>query len=307
VTKQRVLKAVLPSAAVVGLTGVAGAVVVAAHAAGADSGASTSQVGAAQAAETENYWTPERMASATPVDRPAAPLGSKSAMAVRSGLPRAKAFGGYPSVGALFFRNGRGNHYCTASAVDSSKRNLVITAAHCLWGSGGADQNIAYVPGYNAGRRPYGVWPVKQVTVMRQWKTKRDDGRDFGFAAVYDQGGRRLGDVTGYNVLTVNRGYRNWVQVVGYPQVHYVKSDHPIRCSNRTKEKMKWQVEFDCSGYYGGTSGSPFVWHASKRGTGRVIGVLGGYQEGGVVDYISYASYFDHEVWDLRAAANRSA
>lgn len=305
--KQRVLKTVLPSAVVVGLTLIAGAVVVVSGAGASDAGASTSQIGAAESAQTESYWTPERMAAATPLDG-RTPSKNMARMSTRSSLPTAHQFNGIPTVGTLFFRYGSRSHYCTASAIDSSKRNLIITAAHCIYGGGGPHTDIAYVPGYNAGSRPYGLWTVKQVTVSSGWKQRRDQDLDFGFVALNNQGGRRLADVTGNNVLSVNNGYSNHVSVAGYPMVKYARSDHPIWCNNTTHEKMRWQVEFDCAGFYGGTSGSPFLMHYSSRThSGKVTGVLGGYQQGGNVDYISYASYFDNDVWNLRAAADRSA
>lgn len=307
VNKQAMLKAVLPSAVVVGLTLAAGAVVVVTQAAASDDTASTSQMGAAEAARTQDYWTPARMAAATPVNGRTAPRVSTRA-AARSASPTARQFNGTPTVGALFFRSGSGSHFCTASAVDSGKRNLIITAAHCIYGSDGPHTDIAYVPGYNAGQRPYGLWTVKQITVTYGWKKRRDQDLDFGFVALNNLNGRRLGDVTGYNVLSVNNGYTNRVTVDGYPMVHYSHSDHPIYCSNTTHEKMRWQVEFDCAGYWGGTSGSPFLKDFNHTThTGKVTAVLGGYQEGGNVDYISYASYFDKDVWNLRAAADRSA
>ena len=63
-----------------------------------------------------------------------------------------QAFAGTPAVGALFTASaGRlGQHFCTASVVDSPAGDLLITAAHCVTGTSGT---IEFVPGYHA-RRP---------------------------------------------------------------------------------------------------------------------------------------------------------
>ena len=301
------LKAVLPSAAVVGLTLTAGAVVVSMNSAGADGGSATGQsISASQAADTEAYWTPGAMAEATPEGPRAARSTGLSALAAGK---TAKSFGGLKTVGVLFFTTSTAKkHYCTASVINGGHSNLLITAAHCLYGGGHYRSHVAFVPKYNAGAEPYGIWTAKHLTVTSGWKKSRDKDLDFGFIALNTRGGKQIAAVTGTNVLAINTGYRNWVNVDGYPMVAYAASDHPIYCRNWTKKKFKYTREFDCAGYYGGTSGSPFLWHENySTGTGKVVGVIGGYQEGGDVDYISYSSIFDRDVWNLRAAAAKTS
>src|ERR1700737_2337523 len=38
----------------------------------------------------------------------------------------------YIREGALFYNDASGDHFCTASVVESPKMNLLITAAHCI-------------------------------------------------------------------------------------------------------------------------------------------------------------------------------
>jgi hypothetical protein len=53
------------------------------------------------------------------------------------------------------------------------------------------------------------------------------------------------------------------------------------------------QVVFRCAGYTDGTSGGPFLARVSRAtGAGRVIGVIGGYEEGGNSPSVSYSSRF---------------
>ena len=45
---------------------------------------------------------------------------------------------------------------------------------------------------------------------------------------------------------------------------------------------MAGQLEFDCGGYTDGTSGGPFLADVNPTtGQGTVIGVIGGYEQGG--------------------------
>ncbi|MBO1416923.1 serine protease [Streptomyces sp. FH025] len=200
-------------------------------------------------------------------------------------------------VGAVFTRNADGDHFCTASVVDSAGLNLVVTAAHCVWDPKiGQRSDLVFVPGYRNGDTPSGVWPLVAVTVDDGWKDHADPDMDVAFAVVQAQNGRQVQQVLGANRLGVNRGYRLPVRVTGYPG----SSDVPITCSNTTTEQSPTQLRIDCPDYTGGTSGSPWVtdFDPSTR-TGSVVGVIGGYQEGGNSPDTSYSSYFGDRVQAL--------
>ena len=152
---------------------------------------------------SEAYWTPARMAVATP-------LGRRADEGVPEvGIPTARAVPGSKVIGALFFNNGSGGHYCTASVVRTPKRNMLITAAHCLYNQAthGWHRHIVFVPRYSAGHRPYGTWPVWLMVADKRWIEHGDPDLDFGFAAVQVMRGRRLADVVGANDLLTDRGY----------------------------------------------------------------------------------------------------
>jgi hypothetical protein len=60
------------------------------------------------------------------------------------------------------------------------------------------------------------------------------------------------------------------------------------------------QVRFACGGFFGGTSGSPWITRFDPRtGTGTIVGVIGGYQEGGAADAISYSAYLNGDIREL--------
>ena len=198
-----------------------------------------------------------------------------------------QAFAGTPAVGALFTASaGRlGQHFCTASVVDSPAGDLVITAAHCV---GGASGTIEFVPGYDRGDQPYGVWTVTKVYVDQAWKSSSSDDDDFAFLRVSRPGSSvPVEDVTGADRLaTGTPAGRQMVQAIGYPNA----TNQPVTCQNWLRQPMAGQLEFDCDGYTNGTSGGPFLAKVDQAtGQGLVIGVIGGYEQGGDTPQVSYS------------------
>ncbi|GAA1215697.1 hypothetical protein GCM10009665_01890 [Kitasatospora nipponensis] len=200
-------------------------------------------------------------------------------------------------VGALFTNGTGGDHFCTASVVDSAGQNLIITAAHCVYDPGvGQRDDLVFVPGYRAGESPSGVWPLAAITVDQSWADHGNPDLDVAFAIVQPQNGRQVQQVLGANRLATDQGYQLPVRVTGYPS----SGDEPITCVNRTARQSDTQLRIDCPDYTGGTSGSPWVtdFDPATR-TGTVVGVIGGYQEGGNTPDTSYSSYFGSGVQAL--------
>jgi len=199
-----------------------------------------------------------------------------------------QAFSGVPAVGALFTTSAGklGQHVCTASVVDSPAGNLAITAAHCVTGISGT---VDFVPGYNRGLRPYGVWTVTEVYVDRAWSSSSSPDDDFAFLRVSRAGSSvPVEDVTGAERLATGTPVsRQMVQVIGYPNA----TNQPVTCQNWLREPMAGQLEFDCDGYTDGTSGGPFLSEVDQTtGQGLVVGVIGGYQQGGYTPQVSYSA-----------------
>jgi V8-like Glu-specific endopeptidase len=199
-----------------------------------------------------------------------------------------QAFTGTPQVGALFTTSaGQLNqHFCTAAVVDSPSGDLVITAAHCV---SGTTDTLDFVPGYNQGSAPYGVWTVTKVYVDQAWSSSSSQDDDFAFLRVSKPGSSvPVENVTGAERLDTNApADRELVQVIGYPNA----TNQPVTCQNRLREPMTDQLEFDCDGYTDGTSGGPFLSDVDQAsGQGLVIGVIGGYQQGGDVPQVSYSA-----------------
>ena len=240
------------------------------------------------------YWTRSRLIGARPWE------GSGFHPPRR--LAHAHAAVAALRVGALFVREPGGNHFCTASVVARPGQDLLITAAHCINGgkNGGYRQNIVFIPGYHDGQAPFGVWEVKQLLVAPQWSSGSDPDLDVGFVLLDSRDGRNIEEVLGANQLNLDLGYRYLVRVTGYP----ASADAPITCANWTSQQSPTQLRFECGGFTGGTSGSPWVTRFDPHTrTGTIVGILGGYQEGGNTPYISYSPYLGPAVQHLYAEA----
>ncbi|ELP69851.1 trypsin-like serine peptidase [Streptomyces turgidiscabies] len=187
-------------------------------------------------------------------------------------------------VGALFNGDLEGGHFCTASVVRSGGRDVILTAAHCLSGDG--DTDVVFAPGYRDGRAPYGLWRVTKTFVPEAWSDRSDEDSDFAFATVASKGGRDLEDAVGANVLVTGRATGvSEVVVTGYPNVR----DAPLSCTNRPTAHSRTQQRIECPAFTDGTSGSPWV-HVDAEGEGEVVGVLGGFEQGGATDDVSYSA-----------------
>jgi V8-like Glu-specific endopeptidase len=234
------------------------------------------------------YWNRARMLGALPFRLAAGrlPLPGQSADSRAAG-PRAGL-----RVGALFEHGPTGNHFCTASVVSSPGQNLLITAAHCInggKGSSGYDSDIAFVPDYRDGQVPFGVWTPAKLIVAPQWASSSDPDFDVGFVVLAPNHGKNIQQVLGASRLGTDQGYQYLVHVTGYPNSENV----PITCVNWTSRFSDTQLKFECAGYTGGTSGSPWVTKfVAGSHTGTIVGVIGGYQQGGDTPSLSYSVRF---------------
>jgi V8-like Glu-specific endopeptidase len=205
-------------------------------------------------------------------------------------LAEARTFDGTPAVGALFTVSGGkpATHFCTASVVDSPEGDILMTAAHCVAGA-----NVGpfdFIPGYANGRAPYGIWRVTKIVVDSAWTSTASINDDFAFLVVAaGPHGTKIQNVTGGERLGSSLGMPAGalVQVAGYPN----SGQAPIVCDNRVLSFTATQLQFNCGGYTDGTSGSALLTDVNPlTGLGTIIGVIGGFQQGGDYASVSYAA-----------------
>lgn len=244
--------------------------------------------------DASGYWNAQRLSDARPVRAQTARDG-QAAKEERAATEL--------RVGGLFYEDLDGGHFCTASVVDSPGHNMILTAAHCVYDEGMLRSDIAFVPDYHSGKTPYGVWTPTSIVVDDRWKSDEDPDVDVAFVKLAPNNGRQIADVLGANELVFNADTDQIVRVTGYPSAQ----DAPITCVNRISRLSASQLRFDCAGFGGGTSGSP--WQAAfdpATETGAIVGLIGGYEHGGDTDDISYSPYFGDDIQLLYDQATSS-
>ncbi|MEU6172629.1 hypothetical protein ABZ832_11930 [Streptantibioticus parmotrematis] len=254
------------------------------------------------------YWTAQRMRAARPQDDalPASPAGSLP-------VPPSHPFPGLPQVGTFFWTDGQNQaRSCGATVVRSPVRDLVISAGHCLIHAG-ARQDLAFVPMYHDGLKPYGVFPVRTIYIDQRYYTL-GSGKgarwDYSLSRLEPRAdGREVQDVVGAFDLMTYPGYvHHSVRLIGYPGYSDTTGPEPLDCWSSTRRYTSTDpnapgdfLEIGCAGYVDGTSGGPFLVREA-HGFG-VIGVIGGYHTGGDTPDISYSAYFTADLAQLYAHA----
>jgi V8-like Glu-specific endopeptidase len=189
---------------------------------------------------------------------------------------------GFPAVGPLYFA-GLTTHTCTASVVNSPTQDLVVTAAHCVYGTG---VGMRFVPGSANGSAPYGSWTVTAAYVDVSWRTSHNPLADVAFLRVAPQRikgtMRNLQQLTGANTLVKTPLNVGQVSVPAYTAA---VGGTPITCLTNTY-RVGAYLAFDCGGYADGVSGAPWI-----RGS-SIVGVIGGLHQGGCSPDTSYSAPF---------------
>ncbi|WP_377273111.1 trypsin-like serine peptidase [Peterkaempfera sp. SMS 1(5)a] len=191
----------------------------------------------AAVAKVLHYWTPERMRNAIPADvvdrnpgtarsvgHPTGPPGE-----IPPGLARTSQtstqLAESPAVGRVFFHNPTDNkdYGCSASALNSVSKQLVLTAGHCVNTGGNGSvagawmENWIYVPAYRSHSEPYGEFVAFHLHTFNAWINSKDHTRDVGMVATMRNNGRQLANVTGSMGMRWNIAAEEAVTVLGYP------------------------------------------------------------------------------------------
>ena len=187
----------------------------------------------------------------------------------------------------VLFPPGSPVHTCTASVVDSSAGNLLITAAHCLAGTA---YGYTFAPGYYRGVEPFGSWTAVASYGAPEWLASQAPQSDFAFLVVaphqVNGHAQQIEDVTGGNQLGTAPVTGDEVAVPAYA---FGSDDEPVTCTIHVYYDAAYPA-FNCNPYPGGTSGSPWLKQGSR---GRVVvGVIGGLHQGGCHPWTSYSAAF---------------
>jgi V8-like Glu-specific endopeptidase len=168
------------------------------------------------------------------------------------------------TTGKVFFTGSDGWGYvCSGSAVNTEARNAVITAGHCVGdGAGHWHTNWVFVPDYNYGYAPFGMWTARDLIALSNWFYYADFRYDIAAVVLNTNAyGQRLVDVVGGQGYAWNQGVGLYAYAFGYPAEPPFNGESLYYCSNYTWSDpwSGWaNVGIDCD-LNGGSSGGPWL------------------------------------------------
>jgi V8-like Glu-specific endopeptidase len=290
---------------------------------------------AAEDTRVKAYWTPQRLATAVPYESTRAAKGAARAKPAANGpagstppaapltktAPTGKAGGAVTPLaassvtswsntnGKLFFNGyGAGNAYCSASALNTDTKRVIITAGHCVYDDGAWKQNPVFVPNYDnrfSDPDPVGIWSVYTMRTFNAWINDGDLTHDVGMATLYNGGdySQRIVDAVGGHGLTWNGSYSFDVSIFGYP-------------SNKTNPNGRytmwacWGTTFQSGNrdsingcaFGPGASGGPWLYNYSNTtGLGSVRSVTSTWNQ---TNGQNWAPYFNDDVKTMKDSTN---
>jgi hypothetical protein len=184
--------------------------------------------------QVERFWTPQRMAAARPLEMT---VGRGGGVDVHLGPSRRAARASYSVVatpeaapyawnGQLFVVQNGEEGFCSATAIDSPSRSLVLTAGHCVYAAprrgrpGGWSTYLEFVPGFNLGAAPFGTFVLSGTPrALPGWTREGNPNFDLGaFLVAPNAEGVGLEDALGGGArIVTGLGHRQRFEAFGYP------------------------------------------------------------------------------------------
>ena len=249
---------------------------------------------------TLRYWTVERMRRAlspphprpmrgqpatdagpggTPVTIPgSAPVPQSARRGVETpGAPWTSRGAVRATTGKVFFTIDGADYVCSAGTVSSASHDLVVTAGHCAQDATGTwARNWIYVPGYDAGRRPYGAFAARHMFVPSPWSAHADQNYDVALVALSPSAGRHVADVVGAQGIAFDQPRGSLVYGFGYPAGGRYDGERLTYCSGRThpdSHKITKDEGLRCDMTEGSSGGPWLTRFDAGTGTGVVTSV----------------------------------
>jgi V8-like Glu-specific endopeptidase len=122
----------------------------------------------------------------------------------------------YSTVGKLFFRQGDNFYFCSAASIGN---NGIWTAGHCIHKGDGTtwSRDVVFVPGYQNGNAPFGVWSADVLWITPEWFTSGDLRYDMGGVVLKPNGGFTISQVVGALGFAYNQANSlHWMNIA-YP------------------------------------------------------------------------------------------
>ncbi|CAF3517987.1 unnamed protein product [Adineta steineri] len=275
--------------------------------------------------QLSNYWTSDKLKSAKSLDISLSKTNSKSQPinnAVLTG-PESSIAGSLPTnnstkskiispngrqvytTGRVFWQVGTTHYTCSAAVIVSKSGDMICTAGHCVYDTTSKtwynQNNWVFVPGYNNGNTPYGIWPMRRVTALVGWTSQSDYNYDVAMVAVSTVNGQHLQAYVGSQGIGFNFPRSAFTYSFGYPS--NINSGLTLqKCSDTSKNSAYIQNNYHGLGLAcnmgPGCSGGPWLQNVvDSTGIGYVTSV-NSFQITTVPNVIN-GPYFDTNIKNL--------
>ena len=185
----------------------------------------------------EEYWTADRMRSATPAEQRFEGAPAKAAEAPLPWFSEeiTTPYTQQPTSthGKVFFTLGGNDYVCSGTALLSGNKSVVWTAGHCVnEGPGDFATNWEFVPAYKDGSAPLGVYVAENLWTTNAWGQQGDFSYDLGAAVVGTSGGTALTDRVGGRGISFNYNRSQTYNSYGYPAAPPFSGERLWRCNS---------------------------------------------------------------------------
>ena len=251
--------------------------------------------------QIRNFWTPERLAKATefrlvlPKNATRKPTASSKTATVTG--PRISFLGSLSTLsgtsnttaptnvfnkttGRVFWTAGIYLYSCSGSVVQSASGDLITTAAHCVYDTSSGtlflNNSWVFIPAYDRGVAPYGIWPARRMLVGDSWRQRTDMNADVAFVAVSTLNNVSIQAYVGSQGIGFNYPRLAYTIALGYPG-NILNGMVMQRCVGFA-QRSRWIF----NGYIGqglscnmggGSSGGPWIQNMNSTGLGFVTSV----------------------------------
>ncbi len=217
----------------------------------------------------------------------------------------------YSTVGVLFFKQAGVSYRCSAASIGN---NGIWTAGHCIHkGDGELDGNgsvidqgtwsteVVFVPAYQNGNTPFGVWRAIELWITPEWFTSQDLRYDMGGVVLDDNPGK-LSQLVGNLGFAYNmENSLHWMNIAYPAAPPFNGSTQQICAGSFAYADTNWQtpspVAMGCD-LTSGSSGGPWILKFGGQGSPNYLNGNNSYRYGSYPEEL-YSPYFDSDAKSL--------